>query len=142
MDKRLTCSIYLVCTSKNCLLKQTEKRTIMQNYTIWILCLSIILIGLVLGILSLKAPRYRKGIMGLYVVFQISYLIWRVTETIPTNSTGDTLFGSLLVLTELLSFTQTAIFILLFWKKGKKTKVAEFSEDFIPSVDIFIATYN
>ena len=142
MDKRLTCSIYLVCTSKNCLLKQTEKRTIMQNYTIWILCLSIILIGLVLGILSLKAPRYRKGIMGLYVVFQISYLIWRVTGTIPTSSTGDTLFGSLLVLTELLSFTQTAIFILLFWKKGKETKVAEFSEDFIPSVDIFIATYN
>lgn len=114
----------------------------MPNYIIWFSCLSILLLGALLGALSFKTPRFRKGIMGLYIAFQITYLVWRVTGTIPTTSISDTFFGSLLVLTELLSFTQTIIFIILFWKKGKPSTVKPFSEDFIPNIDIFIATYN
>ncbi len=114
----------------------------MQNNIVLLSCLTILLLGALLGALSIKKNIYRKGIMGLYIIFQIVYLIWRLTYTIPTSSTGDTFFGSLLLLTELLSFTQTAVFILLFWSKEKPKTAPLFTDDFIPEVDIFIATYN
>lgn len=114
----------------------------MTNEFIWGMCLSLLVLGVGLWRLALKFPSYRKGIMGFYLVFQVGYLIWRLTGTIPTSSIEDTALGVLLLLTELLSFTQTAVFILLFANQEKKTEHSSFSYDFVPTVDIFIATYN
>lgn len=114
----------------------------MSNDFIWIMCASILLTGVGLWALALKLPAYRKGIMIFYVIFQIGYLLWRVTSTIPVTSIEGTFFGSLLVLTEIFSFGQTAVFILLFSKEKKANKRVAFSSDFVPDVDIFIATYN
>lgn len=93
----------------------------MSNDFIWIMCASILLTGVGLWALALKLPAYRKGIMIFYVIFQIGYLLWRVTSTIPVTSIEGTFFGSLLVLTEIFSFGQTAVFILLFSKEKKQT---------------------
>lgn len=114
----------------------------MPSYMIWFASVLVLLSGFFLLSSSLKHSKYRKGLMSLYLVFQVIYLYWRVTGTIATGRIGDTFFSSLLVLTEILSFTQTVVFIILFWKKEKEVPSAIFTSDFIPNVDIFIATYN
>ena len=114
----------------------------MSNSFIWMMCISMLVVGAGLWALALKFPAYRKGIMGFYIIFQVFYLIWRITSTIPTTSIENTFFGSLLVLTEIFSFAQTVIFILLFSKEKAVSQKVIFSSDFIPNVDIFIATYN
>ena len=113
----------------------------MSNSFIWMMCVSMLVVGAGLWALALKFPAYRKGIMGFYIIFQVFYLIWRITSTIPTTSIENTFFGSLLVLTEIFSFAQTVIFILLFSKEKAVSQKVIFSSDFIPNVDIFIATY-
>lgn len=114
----------------------------MSNVFIWIMCVSILVIGVGLWALALKIPAYRKGIMIVYASFQLFYLLWRVTSTIPITSIDGTFFGLLLVFTEIFSFLQTAVFILLFSKEKKISQEVVFSYDFVPKVDIFIATYN
>ncbi|MCA9764953.1 MAG: glycosyltransferase [Carnobacterium sp.] len=114
----------------------------MSSEFIWMMCTSILVMGVGLWALALKFPAYRKGIMIFYAIFQVFYLLWRITYTIPVTTSEGTLFGTLLVFIELSSFAQTAIFILLFSKEKKAAQVVKCSSDFIPSVDIFIATYN
>lgn len=114
----------------------------MSDYIIWFVCTLILLLGFFLLSSSSKQPKYRKGLMGLYLLFQVVYIYWRFTGTIATDRIGDTFFSSLLILTEVLSFTQTVVFIILFWRKEKEVPSAILSSNFIPSVDIFITTYN
>lgn len=122
---------------------QTKERGInVPDYMVWLSSLIILLIGFSLLSLSLKHPKYRKGLMALYLVFQGAYLFWRITNTLAIGRIGDSFFSSLLVLTEILSFTQTAVFIILFWTEEKENRGIKFTNDFIPNVDIFIATYN
>lgn len=114
----------------------------MSNDFIWVVCASMLIIGVGLWALALKFPAYRKGIMFFYIIFQVCYLSWRLTNTIPLANIQGTFFGLLLVLTEVFSFAQTVVFILLFSKEKKATQKVIFSSDFVPSVDIFIATSN
>ena len=114
----------------------------MTQEIFFITCTAILFLGVLLWRLSLKFPVLRRVLMALYLVIQVCYLIWRFTSTIPFDSTASTAFGSLLLLTEVLAFMQTFIFIILFWKEEKTIKAEWEAGDLFPSVDIFIATYN
>lgn len=107
----------------------------MPNDFIWIMFTSILLIEVGLGALALKFPAYRKGIMLFYVIFQIFYLLWRVTSTIPVTKSERTFFGSFLELTKI--FSPMWLFFSFICKRKKANKRVVFSSDFVPDVDIF-----
>lgn len=78
----------------------------------------------------------------LFLGFQLSYLIWRTTSTLPTASVLSIIAGLALLFTEWMGYIQSLITSTLFWKKNKRKKVFLSSFETLPTVDIMIATYN
>ncbi|WP_225744710.1 glycosyltransferase [Marinilactibacillus sp. Marseille-P9653] len=78
----------------------------------------------------------------LFLGFQLTYLIWRTTSTLPTASILSIIAGLALLFTEWMGYIQSLITSSLFWKKNKRKKVFLSSFKTLPTVDIMIATYN
>ncbi|MPV89615.1 glycosyltransferase, partial [Georgenia ruanii] len=70
------------------------------------------------------------------------YLTWRVLFTIPRDTAWDTALGILLVAVELIGFAQAVAFAAVTWEPAAAAPVPLSALDRLPSVDIFIATYD
>ncbi|MGH4052007.1 MAG: glycosyltransferase [Clostridium sp.] len=76
------------------------------------------------------------------VTFNLIYIIWRIKYTIPTNTTVGMTLGIILIISELIGFFQSAIYILMFYKpyKLEERKMSDLKE--LPTIDILIMTFN
>jgi cellulose synthase (UDP-forming) len=92
--------------------------------------------------LSKKDKRKKKYFLVITIVINVVYLFWRIIFTLPQDSIIGLIIGITLILAEIMGFFQSVVFRLLFWKpyKLKERFISEYKE--LPSVDIFIATYN
>lgn len=96
-------------------------------------------------ILYFGGHKYRFMKLGLMLVMLITtgiYLIWRTFYTLPTSSIASLIVGILLLAAEWLGFANSAVFYFLFSKDFKRPlkTVDDLSE--LPSIDVYIATYN
>ena len=113
--------------------------TLMTKFIIFIVA---ILILLVTAIMAYRDKKYNKGLGFVGIIYGVIYMVWRIFFTLPVGLTFDFFFGILLVLVEIMALENTIIIKLLF-STNKTIKVEE-DLDFsnLPSVDVFIATYN
>ena len=94
---------------------------------------------------GLKKHNSRIKILSyLGILSSIIYITWRLFFTIPTDNIMSLIFGILLISFEIVSILQSFIFKFLFSKKHSKIKLNkdENFTDKLPTVDIFISTYN
>lgn len=91
---------------------------------------------------SKKDKNKKKYFLIVTIIINIVYLAWRVLFTLPHNNTAGLIIGIILLLAEMMGFFQSLVFRLLFWKPYKlnEKSITEYKE--LPTVDIFIATYN
>jgi cellulose synthase (UDP-forming) len=70
------------------------------------------------------------------------YLTWRVLFTIPTDNRWNTIIGVILLAVEIIGFAQFVIFYILQWRpfSARHVPLSVFGQ--LPSIDVFIATYN
>lgn len=107
---------------------------------LWLIISTIVLVVLYAG--AGKFIWFRHLLISAFLLINFIYLIWRGFETIPTVGIISLIFGILLLVAEIAGFTQSIIFTLLSWHpfKRKTIPLSEFDE--LPTVDVFIATYN
>lgn len=92
--------------------------------------------------LSKKNAVKKKYFLIVTIIINVIYLIWRVGFTLPQDNIISLVIGMVLILAEIMGFFQSVVFRLLFWKPYTlhKRLITEYKE--LPTVDIFIATYN
>ena len=76
------------------------------------------------------------------VAFNLIYIVWRIKYTIPTNTRVGMILGIILIVSELIGFFQSAIYILLFYKpyKLEERKMSDLNK--LPTIDVLIMTFN
>lgn len=101
-----------------------------------------ILLLLVTYYISKKDKNKKKYFLIVTIIINLIYLTWRVLFTLPQNSKVSLIIGIVLIFAEIMGFFQSLVFRLLFWKPHKlnEKSITEYKE--LPTVDIFIATYN
>lgn len=93
--------------------------------------------------MSAKKHLWSKYILLFsFILLNGVYLIWRTFYTLPTVGIISFIFGLLLLFTEWAGFTQSIIFTILSWKPFKRKTIPLHSFRELPTVDVFIATYN
>lgn len=105
-----------------------------------IIYISIILIILYLLFnISKKSLFTRKIFIVTSITLGLVYIYWRISQTLIFNNILSIIFGSILIICEIIGLFQSSIFKMLFWNKYKieHKPIKEY-----PTVDIFIATYN
>lgn len=70
------------------------------------------------------------------------YLTWRIARTIPVGDGWSTALGVVLVTVEIIGFGQTLAFSVVTWRLAPAQHVPLAALDHLPSVDIFITTYD
>ena len=104
----------------------------MINYTYFIVSI------LLMVLLFIAYPRFKTGLYFVSLLTAVSYILWRF-GTIPTE--GANLFIGIFLLTaEIISLVQFLSFLFISSRKKKELKKIE-SENYFPTVDIFIPTY-
>jgi len=76
------------------------------------------------------------------VAFNLMYIFWRIKYTIPTNTRVGMTFGIILIISELIGFFQSAIYILMFYKPYKLVERKMSDLKVLPTIDILIMTFN
>ncbi|MDN7145984.1 glycosyltransferase family 2 protein [Liquorilactobacillus mali] len=84
----------------------------------------------------------RRSLIVSCLVVSFVYLIWRTFFTLPHDCLIDIVLGIILLISEWSGFSQAIVFYILFWKKYKRPEQNVNDMDIIPTVDIFIATYD
>lgn len=110
-----------------------------QTYIFFAVTLMILLVYFA----AKKSNFAKKLFIILTIVINLTYLLWRTVFTLPFNlGAVSIIVGILLLLAEWMGFWQFFVFRLLFWKPYRNEEWPP--EDFIilPSVDVFISTYN
>ncbi|WP_445491808.1 glycosyltransferase [Niallia sp. 03133] len=95
--------------------------------------------------LFLGSKWTKKVIKPLIIVCLLTnalYIVWRLFFTLPASDPISIVVGILLLLTEVIGFLQIIVFYTLQWKPVLQRKSSLEGFDQLPSVDIFIATYN
>jgi cellulose synthase (UDP-forming) len=91
------------------------------------------------------ARRYTAAKYMLFTAFlglNLIYLLWRTAFTLPTIGLISLVAGILLLLTEWAGYFQSIVFTILSWKPFKRKSVPLSTFKDLPTVDVFIATYN
>lgn len=88
------------------------------------------------------ASTVKKIIIVLCVLTNAAYICWRLFFTLPHEGTFNMIMGILLVACECIGFLQLLVFYTLVWKPSNRKQVTISDLDRLPTVDIFIATYN
>ena len=106
------------------------------------LVLSFLLMGLGLAVAKLS-PRHRMVLMVLSVCASSRYLLWRYTESMNWQSTGDTVVSVALVLAETYAFISLLLgyFQLSILRRRTPVPLGPFGAN-VPSVDVYLPTYN
>ncbi|TSB45449.1 glycosyltransferase [Alkalicoccobacillus porphyridii] len=96
----------------------------------------------VVYLLSKKFHWSKQLLIVLFLAINAIYLGWRAAYTLPTMNTISIIAGIVLLLTEIAGFLQSIVFSIISWRpfNRKHIPLSEFKE--LPTVDIFIATYN
>ena len=107
-----------------------------------ILCIFFIFSLIILHLLASKWKKLKSFYILIAVIFNISYIAWRVTNTIPMFNKLTITLGVLLVIAEIIDFFQGSTFKLTLLKdyqiKFKSIKLFRTA----PAVDVFISTFN
>ncbi|MDQ0207777.1 glycosyltransferase [Alkalicoccobacillus murimartini] len=100
-------------------------------------------VGLLLFYLLSKKFHWSKQVLIiLFLSINAIYLGWRAVYTLPTMNTISIIAGVLLLLTEVAGFLQSIVFSIISWRPFKRKHVPLSKLETLPTVDIFIATYN
>lgn len=105
--------------------------------------LFVVLLLIILFWVSKKKPKWRTLFVIISIVCNLIYLVWRVGYTLPlTYGVLSAVLGVVLLLAECMGFFQSAVYRLLFVKpyQFKPRTLNEWKS--LPTVDVFIATYN
>lgn len=92
--------------------------------------------------LSRKYHWSKQVLIALFLGINAIYLGWRAVYTLPTMNTISIIAGILLLLTELAGFLQSIVFSIISWKPFKRKHIPLSDFETLPTVDIYIATYN
>lgn len=106
----------------------------------WLLVSSVML--LLFYVFSKRFHWSKQLLIVAFLAINAIYLGWRAAYTLPTMNVISMIAGGLLLLTEIAGFLQSIVFSIISWRpfKRKHIPLSEFQE--LPTVDIFIATYN
>ncbi|WP_445505496.1 glycosyltransferase [Niallia sp. 03091] len=104
--------------------------------------LLIISIILILFIGCKMAPVLKNPLIIICLLTNGIYITWRICFTIPVSDPLSIVMGLLLIITEIIGFLQLIIFYILLWKPAKQKTASLHNLKRLPSVDIYIATYN
>ncbi|PKG23049.1 glycosyltransferase [Niallia nealsonii] len=77
-----------------------------------------------------------------FLILNGIYLVWRTIYTLPTVGIVSFIFGLLLLAAEWAGYSQSITFTILSWKPFKRKIIPLYSFRELPTVDVFIATYN
>ncbi len=112
---------------------------------VWMLAYPIAVIAgiLLLALLARVQPGAgRRTAIVLTLVAAAVYISWRVLFTVPTETVASTVIGIALIAAEVLGLTQSALFYVLLWRPFADRPIPLDRLERIPTVDVFIATYN
>lgn len=111
---------------------------------IWLVLYTIISLFLLIifYLAGQKSTLFKKGTIILFLFFNLIYLGWRTFYTVPSISILSVIAGILLLITEWGGFLQSFVFGILFWTDTKRNKKWLADLERLPTVDIFVATYN
>ena len=115
-----------------------------MNYELLLIMYAIVSLSLtfIAYVLFKKGHRMKRTILVLTMLLQLAYFVYRIKYTIPTNSIMNKSFGMLMLLAEGIGFFQSLVSFLLFWKPVTVYDKQVESFDNVPTVDVYIATYN
>lgn len=111
----------------------------------WLLVFPLIVLAVMstVWIVSRTRPGFgRKSAIVITVVVRIVYLAWRVLFTIPSDQWWNTATGVALLVVEAIGFAQSVAVYVTLWSPYTGRTVALPPLEDLPSVDVFIATYN
>ena len=107
-----------------------------------ILCILLIFSLIILHLLASKWKKLKGFYIFIALIFNVIYIMWRITNTIPNFSKITLVLGILLMAAEVIDFLQGATFKLTLLKnyqiKFRSIKLFRKS----PTVDILISTFN
>jgi cellulose synthase (UDP-forming) len=111
----------------------------------WMFAYPAIVLALIVPvwIVSRSRPGFgRRTAIVTTLTVGVVYLTWRVLFTIPTNGRWNTLAGVALLTVEVIGFVQFVMFYVIQWQpfSGRHVPLSVFGK--LPSIDVFIATYN
>lgn len=111
----------------------------------WMFAYPAIIIALIVPvwIVSRSRPGFgRRTAIVTTLAVGVVYITWRVLFTIPTDGRWNTLTGVALLVVEIIGFAQFVMFYVVQWRpfSGRHVPLSVFGE--LPSIDVFIATYN
>lgn len=84
----------------------------------------------------------KKLLIILFLICNAIYLIWRTFYSLPTINLISIIAGIILLITEWAGYLQSIVFSIVSWKPYKRKEVPLSTFEKLPTVDIFIATYN
>jgi len=97
---------------------------------------------IIFAIIVRKNRKYLRVFIGLAILINLLYIIWRVFFTLPIMNITALAFGLLLLLAEIFAFIQTTTHRLMFMKPYSPDVKTLDDLETLPTVDILIATYN
>ncbi|HKJ11380.1 MAG TPA: glycosyltransferase [Ornithinimicrobium sp.] len=111
----------------------------------WVLVYPVLVVGVMVTLWALQRVRPtfgRRTAIALSILAAATYLVWRVLFTLPTDSGLALVVGIVLVTVEIIGFVQLLAFAVVVWKPVASPAPPLSSFSRLPSVDVFIATYN
>ena len=111
----------------------------------WVLVYPVVVIGTMVTLWALQRVRPafgRRLAITISILAAATYLLWRVLFTLPSDSVLGLIVGLVLLTVELIGFVQLLAFAVVVWRPVASPAPPLSSFSRIPSVDVFIATYN
>lgn len=113
-----------------------------MNDTFWYILAAEIIVLMLLYFSAKKWTWSRHIMLSLFLIVNAVYLFWRAAETIPTIGIISFIAGILLLATEVMGYFQAIMFTILSWRPFKRKHIPLSELESLPTVDVFIATYN
>ena len=113
-----------------------------MNDTFWYILAAEIIVLMLLYFSAKKWTWSRHILLSLFLIVNAVYLFWRAAETIPTLGIISFIAGILLLATEVMGYFQAIMFTILSWRPFKRKHIPLSELESLPTVDVFIATYN
>lgn len=108
--------------------------------------LVISLLMTVIIIISYLFSRAHRNFLKFLIFFSITstliYLLWRTFYTVPKLNILSLILGTILLTAEWIGFFQSCVYKWLFWSNKKVEYIPIEKFEKLPTVDIFIVTYN
>lgn len=104
--------------------------------------IGIVSLILVFYLIAKRNKRMRTGFSYLAILVLTIYLVWRGLFTLPFYSVTSLIMGLMLYGSEIIGLIVFMVFIFLFRNKIEPKKEEIEIENFMPSVAVFVCTYN